>query len=274
MALFLSSLSVFKTKATYYVSRDDPRVIRQRMVGVASACVLSSLILYMLFAYKGRKQSWPQIAYIMGLRTDRLPISTLYPLFLTATLFLGPLVRNGVDGLLPFQSNGSWRRRAALHDLRTWRNYIVGPVVEEWVFRACMIPVMYAGGWSKASIVFITPLLFGASHLHHAMEFYRMQGRTREAATRALQGALLQFSYTTLFGWYSSFLFLRTGHLAGPTVSHVFCNIMGLPDFRDNIRPSKYRNVYRMAYTMGILGFAYGLVPLTNPSYYGGKYWK
>ena len=41
----------------------------------------------------------------------------------------------------------------------------------------------------------------------------------------------VQFTYTTLFGAYSSYLFLRTGLLYGPVLAHAFCNCMGLPDF-------------------------------------------
>ena len=53
---------------------------------------------------------------------------------------------------------------------------------------------------------------------------------------------VFQISYTTLFGWFASYLFLRTGECccralsqklrAGsvlpPLASHVFCNIMGI----------------------------------------------
>ena len=41
----------------------------------------------------------------------------------------------------------------------------------------------------------------------------------------------VQLTYTSLFGAYSSYLFLRTGFLIGPLLAHVFCNAMGLPDF-------------------------------------------
>ena len=39
------------------------------------------------------------------------------------------------------------------------------------------------------------------------------------------------FVYTSLFGAYSSYLFLRPGTVAGPLAAHIFCNAMGLPDF-------------------------------------------
>ena len=41
----------------------------------------------------------------------------------------------------------------------------------------------------------------------------------------------MQFTYTSLFGAYSSYLHLRTGLLFAPLAAHMFCNLMGLPDF-------------------------------------------
>jgi prenyl protein peptidase len=59
-------------------------------------------------------------------------------------------------------------------------------------------------------------------------------------------GTVFQFAYTTLFGWYASYLFLRTGpspllspshtltndctgSIIPPILAHIFCNYMGLP---------------------------------------------
>ena len=42
-----------------------------------------------------------------------------------------------------------------------------------------------------------------------------------------------QSTYTTIFGMYSAFLFVRTGHIAAPVVAHGFCNFMGFPDFNE-----------------------------------------
>ena len=75
---------------------------------------------------------------------------------------------------------------------------------------------------------------------------------------------VFQFSYTTLFGIYSAFIFVRTGelggfnqlevklkmlthilfnhivgHLIGPFICHSFCNYMGIPEF-DQIPYTKY----------------------------------
>lgn len=42
---------------------------------------------------------------------------------------------------------------------------------------------------------------------------------------------LFQLTYTTLFGAYATFLYLRTGSLLAVVLVHAFCNWMGLPRF-------------------------------------------
>ena len=44
---------------------------------------------------------------------------------------------------------------------------------------------------------------------------------------------ILQFAYTTIFGMYSAFLFVKTGHFAAPFIVHAYCNFMGFPDFME-----------------------------------------
>lgn len=39
---------------------------------------------------------------------------------------------------------------------------------------------------------------------------------------------VFQLGYTTLFGWFAAYLFVRTGSVLPPLVSHVFCNVMGI----------------------------------------------
>ncbi|PNH09067.1 CAAX prenyl protease 2 [Tetrabaena socialis] len=79
-------------------------------------------------------------------------------------------------------------------------------------------------------VVLLTPLFFGAAHLHHAAELVRHQGATLR---RAAATVCFQMAYTTIFGWFATYLFLRTGHLAAPVAAHIFCNWAGFPPFAD-----------------------------------------
>ncbi|KAG2493102.1 hypothetical protein HYH03_008765 [Edaphochlamys debaryana] len=113
-------------------------------------------------------------------------------------------------------------------DLRLWRNLVAAPLTEEFVFRACMAPLLILEGFASLQVVLLTPLFFGAAHLHHVVELVRHQGVPLGTAVLM---AGFQMLYTTIFGWLATFLFLRTGHLAAPVAAHVFCNWAGFPPF-------------------------------------------
>ncbi|RKO85280.1 hypothetical protein BDK51DRAFT_32475, partial [Blyttiomyces helicus] len=195
--------------------------------------------------------------------------AALRALLVTALLFLGPLaIELGNGNARPWVLS-------IFGELKTLigvRNYVVGPLSEEFVFRACMVPLMQLAGFGKVAIVLGLPMFFGIAHLHHMIEYYNLGGRTSEALRRAVLVSALQFGYTTVFGWYSTFLFLRTGHLAAPLVSHMFCNVMGFPDFSVLQAGAKDRTVNLARFVIGVLLFATLLGPLTDPALFQSAY--
>lgn len=102
-----------------------------------------------------------------------------------------------------------------------------GPVTEECLFRSAAIPLLLMAGCSTWRIIFHSPLIFGLAHIHHFYEFRITSPRTPLSA--AVARSVLQFAYTTIFGAYATFLFLRTGSLLVVIVAHALCNAMGLP---------------------------------------------
>ncbi|KAJ7303070.1 hypothetical protein DFH08DRAFT_977284 [Mycena albidolilacea] len=148
----------------------------------------------------------------------------------TPLLFLGLLYGSFLAGSLPGQSKYS------LHPdffriFGTWvgfRDYAWGPLTEEIVFRA-------AARWK---MIAFAPLVFGpdTSHVHHAWHTYNHYGRTKDALKRAVLTTLFQTAYTTLFGAYTSHLFLRTSSKVPPFTAHVFCNTMGFPQLQTEMR--------------------------------------
>lgn len=64
-----------------------------------------------------------------------------------------------------------------------------------------------------------------------------MSCSNRRAATHKSNTCILwrqvlaQFLYTSIFGWYAAWLFVRSGHLAAPVAVHAACNALGFPDF-------------------------------------------
>uniref|UniRef100_A0A915E230 Uncharacterized protein n=1 Tax=Ditylenchus dipsaci TaxID=166011 RepID=A0A915E230_9BILA len=142
-----------------------------------------------------------------------------------------------------------------IFDLRGWirsskdilwiRHTIMAPITEELAFRACSATlVRHCFGWSAA--VFVAPLFFSLSHFHHVFDDQK-QGLSLQAAI-AQRG--FQAAYTYLFGIYATFLFLQTGHIIAPILSHSLCNNFGLPnlselinltlfDMEENLRKAK-----------------------------------
>ncbi|CAO1625025.1 unnamed protein product [Parajaminaea phylloscopi] len=237
------------------------------------------------------------------LLTNHLLPVLLYPLGLTMLLFAGPLYVEYLDGSLPLPFSGGRRSKVVSDEdkrasspvakIRNWlaswwnmyglRNFVVGPLTEELIWRSCVLSVSAfaknastgAPSSSRAWLILGTPLYFGIAHLHHAREVYISRGKTREAAKFAGLQATVQLAYTTVFGWYANWLWLRTGNVLAPLVSHVFCNIMGLPNPWAAAREHPQRRTAIFAtHLLGIAMFASCLQPMTRPSLFGGSlYW-
>ncbi|KAI8635017.1 CaaX protease [Xylariaceae sp. FL1651] len=156
-------------------------------------------------------------------------------LLLTAILFSGPLFETLVV-------EGGWRHLFSLQSMSglfgewiVWRNIVAGPFTEEVLFRSASVPLMLVAQTSVTQTIFLSPVIFGLAHFHHFYEF-----RVTHPHVPVLTGllrSLLQFSYTSLFGAYATFLFLRTGSLLTIFIVHAFCNIMGLPRFWGRVQP-------------------------------------
>ena len=106
------------------------------------------------------------------------------------------------------------------------------------------------------------------AHIHHIIESYRS---TRDLKL-ALTSALFQFGYTSIFGWYAVFVYLRTGSWMAVILCHAFCNWMGFPDFSTLIE-SRFRWRIRVAFMVGLVGFSVMLFPLTDPVTFEHSLW-
>ncbi|MBN3323668.1 FACE2 protease, partial [Atractosteus spatula] len=149
-------------------------------------------------------------------------------------------------------------------DMRWLRNQVVAPLTEELVFRACMLPMLVpCAGPTRA--IFTCPLFFGVAHFHHVIELLRFRQGT---VLGIFLSAVFQFSYTAVFGAYTAFIFIRTGHLVGPVLCHSFCNHMGFPALSAALDHPQ-RLFLLGFYLLGVLLFLLLLFPLTDPLFYG-----
>lgn len=171
--------------------------------------------------------------------------------------------------LYPFLGVDYWL--GSFNNIIWIRNHVMAPLSEEFVFRACMMPLILQS-FPPLTAVFITPLFFGVAHLHHIAERVSLGVDW----TTALLIGLFQFIYTTLFGFYSAYLFARTGHLIAPLLAHALCNSMGLPDLQDLLQLNRCRRVAAIVlYLVGLFSWIYLLPIATEPTLYDNKlYWN
>lgn len=255
--IYVASLYVWKSKH----DRDHPSTIIRRFVSVFIVMLVAQLFVLTLTCDAVFKKH--TMLEIMGFRWEGLFTAIFLPLMLTAVLFLGPLSVTLANDLWRVYTEPSYWANA-VQDLMWLRNHLVAPLSEEFTFRACMLPLLLQT-FKPHIAMLITPLLFGLAHLHHIKE--RLRDGTQLKIV--LMVSFFQFFYTTIFGIYSAYLFVRSGHFAAPFIAHAFCNHMGFPDFGEVLnQPYRKKVLFIALYAVGLLGWILLLPALTSPSWY------
>ncbi|GAA6027151.1 hypothetical protein JCM8097_002433 [Rhodosporidiobolus ruineniae] len=269
--------------------RNHPSVIKARLTAVSLASAASCAFVPLLVSpaasssLEGYRAALPTALKLLGFVLPSSPAQTarllLYPLGLTASLFAGSFYVHYLTHDLPWQRNWTSTPLGWFGELKSkfmgWigvRNFVLAPLTEELTFRSCVIAASVLGGYSKSQLVFLTPLWFGLAHVHHAFDTWRAGGRTKQALIRGVLQSTFQFLYTTIFGWYSAFLFLRTGSILPPFLAHALCNTLGLPPIMWALHafPEKKLSIWG-SYVAGIGAFSYGFWRWTEPALFGGS---
>ncbi|VDK55848.1 unnamed protein product [Anisakis simplex] len=239
--------------------RNNPRSIKRRFLGALMSDLLGITATYMAI---GRYHRDP--FGVMGIHRRAIFSAAFIPAILTSVFYLGDWVMAWVDGHLS-ELFGLLQWRDNLTKLTWIRNRIMAPVTEELAFRACTATLMLQC-LSTTATVFIAPLPFALSHLHHVFDDMK-RGRTRE---QAVPQRVFQTSYSYLFGAYATFLFVRVGNIIAPIVCHSICNNMGLPSFEyiDSYPKRSTRILLWISYLGGFFAWMLLLMPLTDPALY------
>jgi len=260
--------------------RDHPVIILRRSLSLICVCLIAPIFLALLAVPSPSSSSerdadgagastaaglWRHI----GVRLSGLPSAIALPFLLTHVLFLGSHLLNHFEGMNYVYSEPHYWW-LCLRDAVWIRNQVVAPATEEFVFRGCMVPLLVPILGSGMTIV-VAPLFFGFAHFHHIHEKLMT---TRLTLAQILPSSCFQFLYTSLYGAYSVFLFLRTGHVMAPIVAHSVCNHMGFPNFGDIFLYSKKTQALLwLAFVVGLTGWVYLLSPLTDPKWFGNEGW-
>ena len=282
------------------LGREEPRQIKARIGATGVATLLAALVVRALVVARDPRagsgsglHAWMGLGVLDGVAgLAAATAACTRALLLSALLFLGSLCADGAD--LAFERthwvarDGSTRIRAAPlgaaelmrawpaaaawaallspHAGRRWpaaRNLIAAPLLEELAFRAAICPLLLAAGIAPTRVCAVAPLFFGVAHVHHGVVAVRAGTKS---VTAAVASVLVQLTYTSLFGMFAAFVFVRTGRVAGAFATHAFCNTMGLPNVAflwAGHHAHRHRAALLTVYGVGIAAFFYGLYPLT-----------
>lgn len=255
-----------------------PNSFKSFMIRRFICAAVSSLVSLILCAFILPVRRWDasNLFGVYGIRVDHIWQAVVFPLSLTSLMYAGSLVlkslllldswkeqwHNGgqlsFDGLKYVVGKSIIWMHSIASSVMAWRNYIVAPLTEELVFRACMIPLLLSGGIKTYTAMFLCPVFFSLAHLNHLLDTQQNRSFLKAAMVVGFQ-----LGYTVIFGSYASFLFIRTGHLTAPLIAHMFCNFMGLPVIR-----SPRTGMVSLASIAGMVGFVWLLFPLTYPYLY------
>ncbi|KAL8791461.1 MAG: hypothetical protein Q9213_000078 [Squamulea squamosa] len=221
------------TRPSPALSRDAPSVIRARIRCVSVAVALSTIATMYILANRANS-SRLEILRLLGWYPIGI-VEVAKPLLLTALLFTGPIFEAAVV-------EGRWKdwvQGRTLHESLSswigWRNYVAGPITEEIIYRSLLVPLHLLTPLSPIRVVLLTPLYFGIAHIHHFYEFVLTHPHTHWAPS--IVRSLFQFTFTTVFGWYATFIFIRTGNILAVILVHTFCNWAGLPRLWGRVEP-------------------------------------
>ena len=236
--------------------RNHPVTVRRRILAIVCVCCVAPAYVW-AWSTTNDEEAEPLLT-VLGIKLEGILWAVVSPLLLVSLAYFGPLLHYASLKENPFSELFSGERT----DI-SLRNFVVAPFAEEFIFRACLVPILVP--WlGELWTILLCPLFFGLAHLHHIIDWAQ---NGEGALIRVLLGLLMQVGYTSVFGVFSTFLFVRSGHLVSPVLAHTYCNILGLPPL-DAI-PSHHRpySIFCL-YVLGLLTFVLLLFPLTSPTWF------
>lgn len=114
-------------------------------------------------------------------------------------------------------------------DILAFKNLIFAPLFEEFIYRVCLINIfMESGALTQSQAVFVLPVFFAISHIHHVFKLRKEEQITKR---KALLMCAFQVMYTQIFGLYGGLVYVRTGSIWPAFALHSQCNYFGFPSF-------------------------------------------
>ena len=231
--------------------RDDPLHIQYRLIFSTFSTISSVVLLYFLSSKKLVTLPGDSFLESIGFKLDRLLPSVVISFVLMIVFYLGPVTvhitmlvlksvykidkygvimgskeTNFVEEFMKQIDNTIASVNLRSQSLQNFRNLIFAPISEEIAFRALMIPLLFSvSTTSPVWLAVFSPIWFALAHVHHIYE----KIRDGSSVVSAFVTVMVQLTYTSIFGVIAALMLMRTYSIAGPIVSHMICNICGLP---------------------------------------------
>ena len=226
-------------KSSLKLDRNHPSQIKRRMLSITLYGLLVPPLLFWCLSDK-ETTSFSSLLISLGwpAALEQCLETCLRALLLVLILFSGSLTQTCLEFYeLHSKEEGALQVLHKLikshydmvkhYRLIATRNYIIGPIFEEIVYRGCICSLLDAGGFSRQTICLLSPTLFGLAHLHHIID--QIKNKKTQIQVAVLTVAF-QLFYTTLFGIFASIILLRTRNVLACILAHSWCNYLGFPD--------------------------------------------
>lgn len=262
-AIYFAPLPSIKHK-----DRNDPDVVRHRILRIIILCALLMLIIPNLVLIQGKNHNKTyldkirQLGIIPGftnsgsLTVDLFNIG--YTIYFILILYSSSIYQIYIEEVELFDWKyqiSSFRTALVLYPIR---DYLLAPISEELIYRGLIFLINNDANENidrKNQHVF-TPFLFGVAHIHHGIQLYR---QNVPMMTIVITTGF-QFTYTSMFGKLSEVIYSATDqNLWSCIVLHMICNIFGLPNFSLNSPRVTHQVVF---YSLIVLGIVHSLIVL------------
>lgn len=124
----------------------------------------------------------------LGIKNDHLISAFFLPTIFILILYLGPNTYGLVNIILltkndfkSVMSKFPWYNNILRNPHVAFRNYVIGPLFEEFYFRICMIPLLIGSDCSYIGLFVLSALIFGAAHIHHLYYHLKRGANLRNA---------------------------------------------------------------------------------------------
>lgn len=204
------------------------------------------------------------------------PYLSKYSIFSTIILFLGPILQN-IFTFINYDYKYFYKSSMNLYfkhlkrnilSFDTFKALVIGPLAEEMIYRSFACSLWESAGISYLKTIFLLPFMFGVSHLNKAF----LEKSLSTIKLKDFMPYVGMLIYTTLFGWWEAFVWLRTHSFFTCAFIHAFCNYMQFPDFKEALEWSNpiQRIFLYLGYLIGLIFFSFsiGLIQTTKITLY------